>query len=94
MSDWKLFYKNIEEIEEVSVRLNSLAESFFRVGNYTIAKELEYYSDKLYKAEQFIRTAVDKNVDNQFQQSQENSLNVLNAVMAGIELEKQRKEKG
>ena len=86
----------VEEAEEhilyVAEGLDTLARSFRTTGNLILAKSLADFSDLLEESVRTLSESLTELNHARYLDSQQASINVLNAVLAGAELNKRTKE--
>lgn len=80
--------KPLNQIDDVAYELQDLAASFAHTGNSKVAQSLEYYAKTLVGARNEIHRKQIAESNERFQQVQQGSANVLNAILGGIELGK------
>lgn len=80
-----------EELRHIVTNLQYMSTSFFNVGNPIIGTKLERLADTLEKVAEMERTAVSETLSESCASAQQGSINVLQAVLAGAQLERQSK---
>lgn len=92
MSDVKKFYKAEEETETSRQQLMYLADAFLATGNFQVAKKLSKIVGDLDRAVGEMRAVFNSQIDTAFKAAQQSSANMLNGVLAGLELGRTEKD--
>jgi hypothetical protein len=85
---------NTAVLSTAAHEMECLADSFLDVGNDMVAKKLERWALNLRDVQEIVKAAHSADLYGQVQQAQESSVNVLNGVLAGIEVGIKAKEEG
>jgi hypothetical protein len=90
MSEFKDFQETINNqcsnILQEAYAIQKYAYSFNHIGNTILGNSLTTIADQLTMQQKIIQECVSKELDRQFEQSQQSSKNVLDAAFAGIHI--------
>lgn len=92
-NDWLSKLNNCSErLTNIHMNLDRLAAAFYTTGNENMFEELDYISNEISNISKQIDKASGEVVAETYKTSQENSGNVLRAVLAGIGISKENKD--
>jgi len=86
MSDVSKFFDASIRLTDVRDELVLLAQSFERVGNSDIAKELRWYARLIIDSKNQMTEAYHDEINRGYKAAQENTANIFQAVLAGIKM--------
>ena len=81
-----------EEMNYIAGELQHLSWAFGATGNKVVEEKLDYMAERLKDHSVKLRKAVSDSIHKGFLQAQQSSINVLNACIAGAELEKRNQQ--
>lgn len=87
---FKLIREEMNDIEEGLQYLAKIASSFSTIGNEKIANILFGIESTISHSLSDIESYILEHMDDQVKQAKQSSVNVLNAALAGIKLEKKK----
>jgi hypothetical protein len=67
-------------------RLQKYSTAFYLLGNEKVSTELEVMAGELYQHQDNIQKELGKELNRQYKQAQQSSVNVFNAALAGIKV--------
>ena len=80
--------KHLNALASIYLELDALNQAFSTVGNDQLAQRLYRLSQDIKMAEEGIKSAVVKKIHKDVELSQTTSANILNAVLAGMDVGK------
>ena len=83
-----VIHNESDKITSCAYHLEALSRAFYETGNSVIGGQLDTIATDLHEARSEISGAVSKNINNEYQQAQQSSMNVVKACLAGIEISK------
>lgn len=78
--------KEMGMIEEVGIKISMLSDTLYIAGNDRVSKKLDMMYSSISKSLKNIDNIIDSHVTEEYRNSQQASVNVLNAALAGIKL--------
>lgn len=85
-------FDEARRISEISYELLGLARAFSRTGNTSAYEELAQIADELLISQKHITHSIGAHCSEEFKKSEEQTLLVLEAALAGIGLAKKEKD--
>jgi hypothetical protein len=82
---------NVEKLKNVNHSLTYLAEAFFITGNSKISNKMWNLHSEICTVIEYLTLGQSQIVDEGCKQAAQNSINILNATLARIDLEKENK---
>jgi hypothetical protein len=80
------FYDAMHDMMSLQYELLGLARAFEVVGNDKISWELKGFSERVNTAHEIAKKTVNEQICRSIEVAQENTVNVLGAVLAGVEI--------